>query len=517
MESLKPENNMIFTPVLDPEEIYDFTRALLEDTSALLEIFINVNASKASAYLKEDLDMIFGWIKDSIGLDTLNTVLKKGLCDWLRKAGTEAVDKQVSGLQARMNGEKEEVREAEGVRCEESTAVLAKGKFEQLQEEEKRLLRRRELLIEDLDRFNRVEPLLQAQMLETTSLEAATSRGLPAASIPVLLGTTEHHSLERPGGICGGVLSAFLQILVSQPPFRRDVHLGTDSKGESKTSESRFHSELRNVCALWEMAQDGVISLDMLIDKLPGRSKELSLQPADFTEFVATVLEENDALHDFWPLVSTDMVIWYEDAEGVRHQKVLSESTWYLHAQPTAGIPSLVDILKNSFYSEPIEDYQWGSDALTVTAQRDCYWKKQTTGDGRVAVMLNRSQIDFTSWSTCFNPSPCLIPHELSLKGFENIDQSPTTDELAMPESCELIYRPKGIITYRRQNIKDDDDVSMGSGGVYETYVEVDGLWWFCSEYKRVVRLIDWESVQKEVSKSVLMILFDSSTLEPKK
>ena len=517
MESLKPENKMKFTPVLDPEEVNDFTRALLEDTSALLEIFINVNARQASAYLKEDLDMIFGWIENSIGIDSLNGVLKRGLCDWLRKAGTEAVDQRVTKLQAQMN---EEVRGAEGVRGSENTSDASVNGVEQLREDEKRLLRRKELLIEDLDRFDHVEPLAQIQVLEVSSLEACTTQGLNANSIPVMLGTTGHHSFEQAGGMCGGVLPAFLQILVSQPAFRRDVHLGTDSKGQSRTSESRFHSELRNVCALWEKAQDGIISLDMLIDKLPMRSQQLSLQPSDFSEFVGTVLDENEALQDFWPRFSTDTVLWHVDAEGVRHEQRREESMQYLYTQVNRDFSNLFDILKDGYFTpEAIEGYHWRNDAnpsasTVVTVQKGSFWKKQSTGSGRLAVMLNRFEMDYSTFQPSFNPAPCIIPSELSMNGLEyqpscHTAQHTESDSLA----DDLIYRPKGIITFQRHGLESEDDTAL-TNAVFETYIEVEGLWWFCSEYKKVVRLVPWETVQKEVSKCAFMILFDSSTSE---
>jgi hypothetical protein len=516
MESLKPENDMTFTPLLDPEEESDFTQALLEDTSALLEIFINVNARQASAYLKEDLHMILGWIEDSIGLDAMNSVLKKGLCDWLRKAGSEAVDKRVSGLQTRMK--EEEVLGAatvEGVQDSGESAAPCPPAggliITQLQEEEKRLLRRKELLTEDLDRFDHVEPLEQTPVLDKKSLEAAAAPPL-LASTPVLLGTTGHHSHDMPGGICGGVLPAFLQFLVSQPVFRRDVHIGTDSQGQSRTSESRFHSELRNVCALWEKAQDGIISLDMLIDKFPPMSQQLSLEPSDFSEFVNTVIEENQSLQDFWPLISMERVMTYVDAEGTTHKKAMEEMNQYWQVSVQENIPLLADLLKHSTIPDEIDGYNWFENNITtknVTVASGVYWKKQSSGCGRVAVMLGRISLDYSTFQSCFNPAACIIPSELSMKGLEYQEPHDKIDEGGL--SDELVYRPKGIITYHRLHIENEDDTRMTSG-VYESYVEVDGLWWFCSEFTKTVRLIPWESVQKETSKSAYMVLFDSSS-----
>ena len=518
MESLKPENEMTFTPVLDPDERADFTQALLEDTSALLEIFINVNARQASAFLKEDLDMILLWIETSIGLDEMNTVLKKGLCDWLRKAGSEAVDNRLKGLRIKMG---QELRHAEAVDSVEtnnvakhSSHLLDEEELNDLKEEEGRLLRRKELLIEDLDRFDHVEPLSQVAVLDDESIEDVlrVSEPLATTSIPVLLGTTGHHAYEQTGGVCGGVLPAFLQLLVAQPGFRRDVYLGTDSKGQSRTSESRFHSELRNVCALWEKARDGIISLDMLIDKFPPHSMQLSLEPADFTEFVNVLLDENIALQDFWPLSTLDSVIWYNDEEGSKQSKIREERTQYVQAWPKKDMPTMYDAIKATMIPESIEDYHWVDDKnpllkpRPITVQKCLHWKNQAMGGGRLAVMLCRIQLDYSTFQMAFNPALCVIPSELSMGGLE---YQPTSD-IDQTLVDDRVYKPRGIIAYNRNRLKNDDDTSM-SPAVYVTYIEVNGQWWMCSEFHKLVRAMTWETVQEKTSKCAYMVLFDSN------
>ena len=496
MESLKRENEMTFTPVLDPEEEGDFTQALLEDTSALLEIFINVNARKASAYLKEDLEMIIGWIEDSVGLDNLNGVLKKGLCNWLRKAGTEAVDYRLRKVQAQIEEQKESAE------CNDDDEVVVN-----LQEEEKRLIRRKEILVEDLERFDHVEPLDQSDVLDMESVEKCSP--LPSTSIPVLLGTTGHHAFSSQGGMCGGVLPAFLQVLVSQPGFRKDVHLGTDSQGTSKTSESRFHSELRNVCALWEKAKDGIISLDMLVDKLPEMSRKLSLQPSDFTEFIGVVLDENEALRDFWPCFSMNFITWYDDEDGVRHSKGRREAMVYIHTRASEGV--LSDVIMEGLVPDEIEGYPWKeSDSdiqKRVTVKRGQFWEKESSVNGRVAIMLDRFTMDYSTFEPSFNPAKITLPLELSM---DKLCWAPAISEASQEVSHDdRIYLLKGIITYERHGLWSDEDTTLSCEAVFETYVEIEGRWWYCSEYEKVVRLVSWEFVQEAVQRSAIMVLYD--------
>ena len=155
-----------------------------------MRVFINVNARQANAYLKDDLDMIFGWIQSSVGFDVMNVSLQRGLCQWIRDAGASEIDSRIRQL----NGKVSEERGNESNRDTEKPNVSTENEIT-------RLTRRRAALIEDMDRFIKVPPLVQTEVLNRSSFAGIT---VPSALIPVLLGTTHQHK-----HLSGGALPAF--------------------------------------------------------------------------------------------------------------------------------------------------------------------------------------------------------------------------------------------------------------------------------------------------------------------
>ena len=497
MESLKPENKCVFTPVLDPEDREAFAAALLSDTSALVEIFINVDARNANAYLKEDLDMIFRWVQESVGFDEMNSTLQKGLYKWIRNAGCTEIEKKIISVQATKRG----------LHADEELPGVEDFDVQRLQ-------RLKNALLEDLGRFDRVPPILKVSVLDISTLNASdeTKNGADIVScdIPVLVGTTHHHS-----GIRGGVLPSFLQVLLAFPDFRHDVRMAMKSEDDSKMASSPFVGELRSICDLWEKARDGVVSLDLLIDKLPTESMRLSMEAADFSEFLNTIITENEVLETFWPKTKIENVLWFRDDEGTIHQASRSEDCYYLSADiPASHVDSvpLLDCVSTYLgYGEEIEGYRWYTDpgrsqynVRTVT--KTAFWGGPCD-NGRLAIVLKRYAFDFETFETVYVPTKVLLPSEISL----NNKLRPFPNEKGdLPSVPNIAYFVKGVISYNRYNVADERDRKMGPG-VYESYINVGGRWWKSSEHFSSVKLVSWETVQRETARTAYCILLDSN------
>lgn len=493
MESLKQDNNIIFTPVLDPDDRSAFIQALLEDTSALVRVFINVNARQASAYLKEDLDMIFGWIQSSVGFDAMNASLQHGLCSWIKDAGASEIDARIRVL----NGKVSEERVNDESSVTENADIVNENEIA-------RLTRRRTALIEDMNRFIKVPPLVQTEVLNRSSLNVTT---FPSKQIPVLLGTTHQYK-----HLSGGALPAFLQILVSQSSFRNDVRLALDVADKSRIAQSQFVSELRSVCDLWETATDGIISLDMLIEKFPPESKRLSTEAADIMEFVHVIIDENKVFNDFWPNMLVESYMWHMFDDGNIKHKLEKTRAFFLDAEIPMDIAecSLKDALLHRLGNVDEIDgvmcpKEWGKERKRLTVKKATYWGGPTA-DGRLAIHIKRFQLDFSTFSPVFNPTAVHIPREFDMS--DTISEFSPQYGLSSP-----VYSVKGVVCFARTSQNEEHSTSVRNG-VFETYIETGGQWWFASEFRKSVECVTWEEVQAKCLRSAIIILLDTKLAE---
>lgn len=500
MESLKPENKCVFTPVLDPADQNAFATALLTDTSALVEIFINVDARSANAYLKEDLDMIFGWVEESVGFDEMNSTLQKGLYKWIREAGCIEIEKKIKSVQA----SKRESHPDEAI----------PGGYDFDDVDVQRLLQLKNALLEDLGRFDRVPPISKVNVLDLSLLEEENGPTMGAeietCEIPVLMGTTHHHS-----GIRGGVLPSFLQVLLAFADFRHDVRMAMKSKDDSKMASSPFVGELRSICDLWEKARDGIVSLDLLMDKLPTKSQRMSMEAADFAEFLNTVITENEVLESFWPKTKIENVIWYRDDDGAIHQMSRQDDCHYISADIPAAREepiSLIDCVSTYLgYGEEIEGYHWYTNLSRTqhevkTVTKTAFWGGPCD-NGRLAIVLKRYEFDFDTFETVYVPTEVELPLEISLNS--KLRQFPN-EKGELPPVPDITYYVKGVISYNRYNVANERDTAMGPG-VFESYLNVGGRWWKSSEHFASVKLVSWETVQHESARTSYCILLDQN------
>lgn len=517
--SLEPQNNITFSPVLDPEEKDAFAKALLEDTSALIQIFINVDARRAEAWKKSDTDMIFGWIQKSVGIERMNEALQQGLCKWIKNAGMEEISLRESNIESILS---------------RSLAESAEKENAELRLKLRDLSARKEILLADMSRFERVAPLSQENVLSSESIKQLelewgkslnSSDFIHSACIPMLLGTTSHHK-----SISGGVFPSFMQLLVSLSKFRQDVRSsrsGDDNHGdESAMSGTSFHGELRSICDLWERAVDGIISLDLLIDKLPPESRQKTLEPSDFLEFVGVMVSENDVLKSYWPRIELETLLWFKDDAGVLHQKRREETCLYLTLS-TGGIGDCGDpfqfVLRRYAQTDTLDNcYKW-SEPFTLNGELTapsttvpCLHKGTfivAQHANSICLHLSRFELDWETFQPIFVPSKIEIPERISMRDvLFPANMNETNKENKDGDDISFEFEPTSIINYRRLSVRNEEDTRINVPAVFETFAKVDGRWWRMSEHENIVELLTWSKVQEATAKTAVMIMMSNLT-----
>ena len=76
---------------MPPAEAADFETALVRDFDSIAKVTASIDMQNAIATNPADRDMIFGWVRESVGFLEVNKVAIGALREWLTKAGKVAL------------------------------------------------------------------------------------------------------------------------------------------------------------------------------------------------------------------------------------------------------------------------------------------------------------------------------------------------------------------------------------------------------------------------------------------
>eukprot|EP00299_Pterocystis_sp_00344_P014864 c7393_g1_i1.p1 GENE.c7393_g1_i1~~c7393_g1_i1.p1 ORF type:complete len:700 (+),score=130.53 c7393_g1_i1:36-2135(+) len=457
--------NVPFDICLCSSEREQFVRAILEDFSSLVQLFVSVNAEHAQSFKPEDREMIFKWIEQSVGFQKMNTMVQDKLLEWLQTRGSAALSSAKRKWEVIL-------RDLEPGQDEEQPRQMIEKINERLAS-----------MMSDIERFKKVKPLEHTKVVQIS--DGSHDSSIDPKDIPVLLSTTATFK------ITGTPLPNFLQILLSFPDFRSAVETGV-------TAESSFHSEMRTICGLWTRASDGVISLDQLMEALPPQLENQVRKPADLSEFLTTFLQLSPTFMQFWPKMHIIRRIAFTgetaDSPPVFRTNVEDEFEFTLSVTATLE-DSLDQAIKLEQFEDPNADFE------EYRAHR---LLNRTTFLGppendRLCFVLRRYSLDFDTMQLSFLDNECAIPEFLDLSRW--VEPSETNEAVRDHQ----LFRCSAIVAFEPNRT-----ATTGISGVYVSYVRCGAHWWYLSDSaKRVERLKGFHEVQERVSREGYLILME--------